>query len=87
MCFNDEKVQNWSIENLERDCFGGEYEQNGRKYENRANAFMVFYERTKKVDTSDVSSAISLRNRSSSDLALDDGEETKISTSIEAGSW
>ena len=84
MCFNDEKVKKWSVDNLERDCFGGETERNGRKYQNMANAFMVFYERKKKIVSKDGKSGSSREvSHNGANVTLD--EESKSSDSLGAG--
>ncbi len=85
MCFNDEKVRSWSIENLERDCFGGESERNGRKYQNMANAFMVFYERKKKKLPTVAKNSSSVSGDDNCNHTLDDGEESKSGSNLGAG--
>jgi uncharacterized UBP type Zn finger protein len=83
MCFNDEKVKKWSVDNLERDCFGGETERNGRKYQNMANAFMVFYERKKKIVSKDGKSGSSREvSHNGANVTLDEESKSTMTCTL-----
>ena len=45
--FNDSKVSEFDIDSIPKECYGGNYE--GSSYENIQNAYLLIYERKKKV--------------------------------------
>ena len=76
--FNDLRVSSWSIDHLEKHCFGGEDAVTKRvRFQ---NAFMLFYERKNPVQVSHETSHVKSSEQKMQDLLVEQKTSTNVSS-------